>query len=106
MFPGWKYCVNIRRRSLHASPYGMIARDHFQPTLSDEVILEGDSFEGVRTYGTYSSLNIVNWGLDPPSIRQTCRKSQIGLPVGIIGRPFLQKLNRIVERIQDNEVES
>ena len=49
MFPGWKYCVNIRRRSLHASPYGMIARDHFQPTLSDEVILEGDSFEGVRT---------------------------------------------------------
>jgi hypothetical protein len=49
MFPGWKYCVNIRRRSLHASPYGMIARDHFQPTLSDEVILEGDNFEGVRT---------------------------------------------------------
>jgi hypothetical protein len=48
VIPGWKYRVNIRLRSLHASPYGMIARDHFQPTLSDGVMLERDKFEGVH----------------------------------------------------------
>jgi hypothetical protein len=40
VFPGWKYRVNIRRLSLHASPYGMIAKAHFQPTLTDDVMSE------------------------------------------------------------------
>jgi hypothetical protein len=47
VFPGWKYFVNIRRRSLHASPYGMIEMTHFQPILSDEMISEHSKFEGV-----------------------------------------------------------
>ena len=45
VFPGWKYFVNIRRRSLHASPYGRNDMSHFQPILNDEMSSEEHRFE-------------------------------------------------------------